>query len=101
MNKKQMTVIWIVLSILLVMSLFVVVRIGDNGYRTQLSFVLFYSYNPHYKVDLEATISSMLPVIILGAGLVLAFKDKKSCVTEIKTIASLKRFVGSNAPNFP
>ncbi|MHC4952115.1 MAG: hypothetical protein ACYTEU_14220 [Planctomycetota bacterium] len=83
MNKKQMTVILIALSILFVMSLFPVRIKSECDSRRGFAFEqrLKLSYGGvafHSKIDLEETIGQMLPVIILGTGLVLALKDKRS-----------------------
>jgi hypothetical protein len=83
MNKKQMTFIWIVLSILFVMSLFPVRIVSECDSRRGFAFKqrLEISHGGvafHSKIDLEETIGQMLPVIILGTGLVLALKDKNT-----------------------
>lgn len=83
MNKKQMTVIWVVLSILFVMSLFPVrivsERDSSRGFAFKQRLRLSYGrVSRHSKIDLEETIGQMLPVIILGTGLFLALKDKRS-----------------------
>ena len=87
MNKKQMKVVWVVLGILLVMSLFPMRETTDGGtlkrgfaftQRLQTPVHGGSQYTTWYsKVDLETTLAQMLPVVILGVGFVLAFRDKK------------------------
>ena len=76
-----MTVVWGVLGILFIMSLFPMQEISDNG-RLKRDFAFTQKYKVtnncgrHSQIDTETTLAQMLPVIIFGAGLLLAFKDK-------------------------
>ena len=84
MNKKQVKVIFVALSVLFVMSLFPM-RESPIGNSVHRGFVFDQKiklsgnrtvYNS--KIDIETTFGQMLPVIILGIGLVLALKDKNT-----------------------
>lgn len=92
MNKKQLMVIFIALSVLFVMSLFpmwesAIVNSVHRGFVFKQKIKLSTNSTIYdSKIDIETTIGQMFPIIILGAGLVLAFKNNKGCMTEIKTI---------------
>ncbi len=77
-----MTVILVVLSVLFVMSLFPVRIVSERDSRRGFAFKqrLRLSHGRvafHSKIDLETTVGQMLPIVILGAGLVLVFRDNK------------------------
>ena len=85
MNKKQIKVLWVVIIIVCLMALFPV-RGSDNGERGR--GFLFYetitaksgerSMTFKAGVDLETLIAQMIPVIAVGTGLIITFKDKKT-----------------------
>jgi hypothetical protein len=82
MNKKQMNVVWAVLSILFALSLFPM-RETTDGHALKRGFAYTQKIQIpengaalYSKIDAETTIFQMLPVVIMGVALILGFGDK-------------------------
>jgi hypothetical protein len=85
MNKRQMKVLWVVIVVMCLMALFPV-KEAANGMRGR-GFVYTEkisvpsgsegSFTFAAGVDLKTLIVQMIPVIAIGAGLMVSFRDKK------------------------
>ena len=84
MNEKQMKVLWIVVVIVCLMVLF---PVREGGHSERARGFLYYdkitvrrgelSITFKAGVDLETLIAQMIPVIAIGAGLMISLRDKK------------------------
>jgi len=85
MNDKQKKVLWIVIVIVCLMAMFPV-KGSENGgrgrgflYTEKISVPSGSagSFTFSAGVDLQTLFAQMIPVIAIGAGLFVSFKDKK------------------------
>ena len=85
MNEKQMKVLWIVVVIVCLMALFPVKEAADGMrgrgfvYTEKISVPTGSDGSSTFSagVDLETLIAQMIPVIAIGAGLMISLRDKK------------------------
>ena len=82
MNEQQKKVMWIVLVIITLMALFPIKEVSSLGVRGRTFLYAnestFGAHTTSANVDLETTIAQMIPIITIGAGLFIFFKDRKS-----------------------
>ncbi len=85
MNKKQLVVLWVTIGILALLAIFPVRQAGDHRNRGFfLSERLTKSHGRNRQVfysssiDLKTLIAQMIPFTIIGTGLIITLKDKKS-----------------------
>jgi hypothetical protein len=90
MNKKQLVVLWVTIGIVVALSLFPVrhspAPVPGMGFRgrgflfenklTLRSGQMKVEHNSY--VDLQTVIAEMIPFVIIGTGLIITLKDKKS-----------------------
>lgn len=84
MNAKQLTVLWVTIGIVVLLSLFPVRNLQGLGNKRGFLFketVTFKwqdgKHKTHANILLGTLIAQMIPFLAIGTGLIITLKDKK------------------------